>query len=126
MSSIAIETGSEGPSHDPYGWREITVTRENGVVVTIHEGLAYWVRTPEGVQIDHRPDDPERLVRIFETYAGVSPRVAERAYERYTTICRRCGCREQTALSGFPGETLYSCDQCGCIVHSDFDISAVI
>lgn len=126
MSSVSIETGSEGPSHDPYGWREITVTRPNGVVVTIHEGLSYWLKTPEGVQIDYRPDEPERLVRIFETYAGISPRTAERAYERYTTMCRKCGCREQRAQSGFPGETLYICADCGCVVHCDFNESAII
>lgn len=126
MSSVAIETGSEGPAHDPYGWTEITVTRPNGVCVTIHQGLMCWLRTPEGVQVEFNENDPERLVRIFETYAGVTPDVAVRAYERYRTMCRKCGSREQEATAGYPGETLYVCVNCNTVVDCTFDESAII
>jgi hypothetical protein len=122
MSTINIETGTEGPEHDPYGWREITVTRENGVVVTIHEGLGTWLDI-DGRRVSEVHDD---LEEIFEKFAGITPQVAERAYEKYTTMCRKCGSREQEAQSGYPGETLWICADCGAMVHYDFNISAVI
>jgi hypothetical protein len=126
MSSVDIESGTEGPAHDPYGWMEITVTRPNGVNVTIHDGLMCWLRTPEGVQVEFREDDPERLVRIFERYAGVTPDVAVRAYQRYTTMCRKCGGRSQEAVAGFPGETIYLCCNCNAVVNTTFNESAII
>lgn len=132
MSSVQIETGSEGPTHDPYGWEEITVSRPNGVEVTIHYGLDNWVRTPEGVKCHTRYDDMGsreylgRIDRIFETYAGVSPEVAHKAYMRVQYTCRDCGVSDLDYISGMPGETMNVCRQCGKVVSADFNLSAII
>lgn len=126
MSSVTIEYGEEGPKHDPYGWTEITVDRPNGVSVTIHYGLAEWVRTPEGTKIDSRTNDPERIARIFTTYAGVTPQIAERAYQKYRSKCRECGCPETESKAGYPGETFDVCVNCGAMVDYHFNESAII
>ena len=41
---VSMTTGSEGPRHDPYSYREICVER-NGKVSVIHMGLALWVQS---------------------------------------------------------------------------------
>ena len=122
MSSVQIETGSEGPMHDSYAWEEITVCRPNGVEITIHYGLDNWVKTPEGVKC--RGDD--RIDRIFEAYAGVSPAAAHKAYQRMQYMCKKCGVSDLDEISGMPGETMNVCRQCGNVVSVDFNLSAII
>lgn len=133
MSSIMMETGSEGPEHDPYGYSEITVSRNNGDKVTLHSGLIVWVEV-NGKRSDlcsaARPDimntPDEECVAIFERYAGVTPQVAERAYLRMQYVCKDCGVSDLESVSGYPGETFNVCRRCGNVVSSDFNLSAII
>lgn len=46
---VSVYRGAEGPRHDPYGYREYTVTKRNGAyVVIIHCGLAMWIQIRNG------------------------------------------------------------------------------
>lgn len=119
MSNIQIQTGSEGPRHDPYGYTETTVTRSGGDVVTLHEGLGEWVEV-NGKRFD------QSCYEIFEHVAGITPRIAERVYDRRRSTCQNCGSRDLGAKRGYPGETFYICMRCDNIVHVDFDRSAII
>lgn len=41
--NATVRTGTEGPRHDPYGFKEVTV-EVRGVPVTMHCGLGLWVK----------------------------------------------------------------------------------
>jgi len=132
MSSIQIETGSEGPTHDPYAWEEITVCRPNGTEVTIHYGLDNWVRVDEGEKLRPEWDDAklqqdlDSIDRVFETHAGCTPAVAHKAYQRVQYMCKKCGVSDLDEVGGMPGETMNVCRQCGNVVSVDFNLSAII
>ncbi len=137
MTSIAIETGSEGPKHDPYGWEEVTVTRSNGDEVTLHSGLGSWVAVngerfayaqPITLDlIDGEKEEWRLLCKKFEEVAGCSPDAARKAYGRVRYTCSKCGAFDDVEeMQGFPGETLAKCRQCGCVVYCDFNEAAII
>lgn len=130
MSRIEIQTGTEGPRHDPYGWEEITVRRMNDqVVVTLHEGLATWVRI-DGVGTVHEGYNPlltaDMIRKVFEAWAGITPDIARKAYNRFHSVCRDCGCRDVYWKSGFPGESFAFCCDCDAVVDYSFNESAII
>ena len=52
--TVDITTGSEGPTHDPYHYEEVSVTRKNKTV-TIHSGLADWVTVNDKTVAEHNP-----------------------------------------------------------------------
>ena len=124
MSSVTIDWGSEGPKHDPYGWTEITVDRPDGKTVTLHAGgLIEWVEV-DGVK--HVNLNYEDCCTIFAHHAGVTPDIAERAYQKYRSRCRECGGTETESKAGFPGETFELCVKCGAMVDYNFNESAII
>lgn len=123
MTTIQIETGTEGPRHDPYGYEEITVTRPNGDRVTLHQGLVEWVQVNNS---ERRGYITERCLEVFGFFAGCTPAIARRAYETYRSRCRNCGGRKFHAAAGYPGETFDICDNCGSVVSYTFNESAVI
>jgi len=125
MTCIDIKTGSEGPRHDPYGYEEITVTRPNGDVVTLHEGLTVWLKLNNSAQYMFTSSTYEDAVKKFEFFAGCSPAIARRAYERMQYRCK-CGSRDLRSVAGFPGESLNVCNACNTVVSSDFNESAII
>jgi len=127
MAKIEVRSGTEGPSHDPYRFTEITVTRTSQVFtgyVTFHSGLGEWTRVSDKVSIT---DD--KLARIvFEHLAGITPEVALRAKHKIkVNRIRRhpCGMNYMDWIDGYPGETMLVCLKCGNVVDSRFDRSAV-
>jgi len=122
MSSVDIRTGTEGPRHDPYGYEELTVTSERCGTVTLHEGLGCWLRVNGACANE---GDHDRCVALFEHVCGITAKAARRAYERLRNRCQNCGCTDQRALSGYPGETLYLCVRCDAVVHVDFNEAAI-
>jgi len=134
MTSIEIETGSEGPRHDPYGWEEIKVTRSNGDEVTLHSGLSSWVDVngerfsyAVAIAFPNKDNEWQLLCEKFEEFAGCSPAAAHKAYGRVRYSCDKCGAFDDVVeKSGFPGETIAACRQCGSVVYSDFNESAII
>ena len=132
MSTIEITTGTEGPHHDPYGWEELTVTRNDGTTVILHQGLAEYVEI-NGLRIEPRisavvdPRDRWNILRDhFQRAAGVTPEAARRAYERMRSRCSKCGGTETRSMQGYPGETFEVCVECGTVVDSHFNESAII
>ncbi len=134
MTSINIETGSEGPRHDPYGWEEITVTRSNGDEVILHQGLGCWVSV-NGERFSYTPviegsnaeEEWRQLGEKFAEFAGCSPEAAHKAYGRVRYTCHKCGAFDNTTpMCGFPGETLEVCRDCGAVVYCDFNEAAII
>ena len=129
MTCINIETGTEGPTHDPYGWEEMTVIRSNGDEVMLHSGLSLYVDV-NGQRFDSSGLDEsaswDQAAAKFEEHAGCTPAVARNAYWRYKNTCRKCGSCEQYGQTGFPGETLWMCCNCDAVVSCDFDIGAVV
>ena len=123
MSRIEIKTGTEGPKHDPYGYDEITATRQDGASVTLHEGLAFWVSI-DGVK--QWPDNWDEAQRVFQSVAGISVDAARKAHERIMTVCKKCGGKDLRSVSGMPGETLNICRRCDTVVSCDFNESAII
>jgi hypothetical protein len=126
---IHIKTGSEGPRHDPYGYEEITVHRADGAHVTLHEGLGTWIEFKDacgtGNKLDERDVPRTQIDAAFERVAGVSVEAARKAYRALRSRCRNCGGRETKFARGYPGESFELCVQCGHVVDSHFDLSAV-
>jgi hypothetical protein len=126
---VTVETGSEGPRHDPYAYREITVIQPDGAT-TLHEGLGTWLRSA-GRKVtpptDLDADGRERWCRstAFETLTGYSVAQLERLHRKLSSRCRRCGCKETVSQNGHPGEHFECCAKCGNVVGSYFCISEV-
>lgn len=88
MAKVRIKSGSEGPSHDPYGWTEVTFTRTDGLEVQFrYGGLGYERLLLDGVK--HLESfglmegwDKSAAESAFEALAGFSPYEAERLVER--------------------------------------------
>jgi hypothetical protein len=77
IQNVRVRTGREGPKHDPYSYTEITVTRLNGNVITMHSGLMTWLKfNGVPVQIDG-PDWEKELFIAFEKLSGMSFEYAE-------------------------------------------------
>lgn len=134
MASVNVRTGTEGPSHDPYGYTEIEFTRTDGVVVTYHAGLGEWCKVsltpPEkrrGVRhhgedlIAHCIDD-DGAASLFETATGLSPQQAEKVYQRLhgpQRRCPHCGGRKFSWHGGYVGEAMQCCTACDRIVYCE-------
>jgi len=91
---IALRTGSEGPSHDPYAFKEYEIDRD-GLVATLHLGLGAWVKiggTKELAASDHLDEtrlDESQIVASFEKFAGVSLATFEKALNRHPHMTRK-------------------------------------
>ncbi len=130
MSSIGMKHGSEGPTHDPYSYTEILVTREDGTEVMLHDGLATWIEI-NGERIDpqHGPGydvSCQSLRNMFERRAGCSIPHLEKAYQRVQYTCKKCGGSELREQAGYPGETFHFCVRCDIVVSCDFNESAIM
>ena len=44
---FTFTSGEEGPKYDPYSWEEISALSKDGKVITIHMGLAQWLKIDE-------------------------------------------------------------------------------
>src|SRR5690349_18265847 len=90
---VRLQSGTEGPRHDPYGWQEITVER-NGHCATIHYSGLYddWLEV-DGIRFEARevvdyvrqrfdsqaPEGLWLLRRIFAKVMGYNPKEFEEA-----------------------------------------------
>jgi hypothetical protein len=77
---LAMRTGWEGPSHDPYSWLECTLTL-NGVAITLHMGLATWIKI-DGKRIDDHTPDSSLAPLLFERHTGLTVYTFNEAYNR--------------------------------------------
>lgn len=131
-----METGTEGPRHDPYAWEEFTVHCQNGNKVTYRSsGLGYTRTTvlsdgnPRVVETRGVGNQDGPAEHLFTLYAKITPHVAERAYweskkRRITNHLRACHSHTKRE-SGYPGESFTVCAKCGEVLETSFNISAV-
>ncbi len=123
---IRLQTGSEGPREDPYGYEEWTVTRTDGTEVVIHAGLAEWVKLSNGRTKSVGDLYCENLNEAAEALTGLDLRGLRRAYEsvKEHEIRPHYAHGGMQWGSGFPGEELLFC-KCGAVVDSSFNLSAI-
>ena len=128
-SSIELRSGTEGPRHDPYGYKEITVTRADGREATLHSGLAEWMTYNDGRVTRRFDDDIATLWSKFEAVMGISPELAERSFHRAKENrirYHKCGMKYLRDVEGYPGESFLMCEKCGKVLDSSFNESAII
>jgi hypothetical protein len=125
---VARITGSEGPSHDPYGYEELRAELPNGTI-TYHMGLGSWVQFHDGKpgrrakpikKIDGRTCTEADLRKAFELTVGFSINQIERIHRKLKSRCRKCGGKHTKWEVGYPGEHFECCVSCGHIVGSYF------
>ena len=123
--SVQVETGSEGPRHDPYAYREITIVTPLGTLI-LHEGLGDWFKM-NGKRI--APDDleqPSTYYRSLIQYCtGYTLEQIERIGRKLKSRCRHCGGRDFEHSPGFPGEYFEICVDCNNIHDTHFNISEI-
>ncbi len=83
---IAMRTGSEGPSHDPYSFREYEIERNDQTLV-LHMGLGCWLE--EDGKSTYKNGTEELLVLIFEGFSGLSLGHFEKALHHRRRMSRR-------------------------------------
>ena len=124
---LSIETGSEGPKHDPYSYRK-HIVYINDMIVTYHIGLAVWLEFVEGAT--HKRIDANELYGpkmsdldiAFEDLTGIEIGKFEKYYYMLhgeKTKCPKCGHRKFEWHGGFVGESLQACAKCKAIVYCE-------
>ena len=130
--SISFNRGTEGPRHDPYSYEEVIVERKGREDITLHAGLGVWM-TIGGARISASFSMVEREVMDrFVELVGYKPdqlrRFAQRAYaarvKQQHASCKHHG-NATRSVTGYPGETFEVCLDCGQIVDSHFNRSAI-
>ena len=128
-SNIELRSGREGPRHDPYHYDELTLRRSDGRWATVHIGLAEWMEYFDG-RVKRRFEDSATVLNFkFEAVMGVSTRTVYRALHEIGARRIRnhkCGQRHLDWVSGYPGEELLYCNECGTVLDSSFNLSAVM
>jgi hypothetical protein len=117
-AKLTRNTGSEGPSHDPYSYTEQTVEKD-GKTVTLHLGLAEWLKV-DGKRTE---GDAGPLAAEFEKLTGFNPETFDVAYDAIhdPEHCPKCQSTERKTESGMPGEKFLVCGSCGEIIDTRFN-----
>lgn len=124
---VTFDSGSEGPSHDPYGWDSITVYRLGHEFEFESHALGDTTFKLDGKLIAGGCSDAEerRAAEAFKLASGGWPSEWMRWHERAHSRCS-CGCRELGSMPGYPGEHFQVCVRCGNIVSASFHESEII
>ena len=129
--TVRLKTGTEGPTHDPYSYEELTVITPRGKVV-LHEGLSVWLKHND-VKVDQPLNTPyeeyERWIRedVFKAVTGYSREQIARIARRLKERCPYCKVNSgRHHEPGFPGEHFEVCDNCNKIVGGYFNESEII
>ena len=125
MSTVKLQSGSEGPPHDPYHFDEMTVERQNGKI-TIHLGLGMWCRYN-----GHKVEGEEESSQLFEAIVGMpwhvvlkSLRTLEARKAKALWLKHRHCPGDARRVSGYPGEHFTLCG-CGEVINYSFNRSEV-
>jgi len=133
---LSVRTGSEGPHHDPYGYKELTTEITVGGhtnVVTLHSGLGTWVEV-NGDKIDHSSiqswgdryeEGSAMLLTLFENLTGVAPKNFQKYLDQIQSHKKCCSKPVWNWERGYPGEYLLVCQNCHEIVDHQFRLSEV-
>lgn len=139
MNKIRIEHSTEGPKHDPYDVKTITVEGRTGTVIFREGSLSgnstIWLadkpkRTPAGrtnrMEFHSLPERPQWPEEMFEKLTGITPVTAERAIHAYVERrFRKHKWHNIQGVPGFPGEHLTMCMDCDEVLDARFNESAV-
>lgn len=116
-TTLDIRRGSEGPRHDPYSYEELILHRGDDEF-KLHIGLTVWFKiNGREVKIDY--DNPDEA---WESYTEISICDFERAYYRVhgpKNKCPYCGSRNLEWFSGYVGEDMESCGDCGKFLYCE-------
>jgi hypothetical protein len=119
-TTVSIDSGAEGPMHDPYSWTELTVyTKGHAVVLRCGLGVDLTI---DSLRI---LGDEKQLFAEFIRVTGADPQQWEEWYYRARSRCK-CGCRETRSMGGYPGDHYEICVKCGDVVSYDFNPQAII
>lgn len=128
--TVQVETGSEGPRHDPYHFVETHVTTPNGTTV-LHEGLGTWLKfngkefpTRQEHKGNYEAYELHLRNELFPRCTGWTITQLNRIGRRISNRCK-CGSQRFIWESGYPGETFKVCVACHKIVASTFSRSAI-
>lgn len=126
---VSVKTGSEGPSHDPYAYTEYHVDTPAGTTI-LHEGLVTWLQHND-YKIEPATtnfNEYERWMREdgFQMCTGYRLEALDRISRHLAARCSNCRIRAgwQTE-TGYPGEYLYVCENCGHIRGGYFNHSEI-
>jgi len=121
--TIDLESGVEGPRHDPYSYEEYVV-EINDKMIVFHSGLDCWLSI-NGREIPRLYGKRFGVLPylMFKNMTGIDPNDFVDLYERKYRRC--CGPRLED-IPGFPGETLIVCSSCGKVVDTCFNKQAII
>lgn len=123
MAMLTIKSGSEGPSWDPYGYREYIFIRTDGMRVTLHAGLKVYCKAERKKNgrwstewlVGGGDAHFDVAAKFFEETTGLTLAQAEKIEQRKSSRCY-CGCKKIEEHPGYCGETLFVCSRCGEIV----------
>jgi hypothetical protein len=81
MANVIVHRGSEGPTHDPYSYVEVTFhpTNKSAQPVIIHMGLAVWVKVGRQKVVEH---NDKECYEMFVILTGLTPEYAESIPEK--------------------------------------------
>ena len=120
LNQITRDSGREGPTHDPYGYKEYHFVR-GGKEWMLHYGSLIIYLKIDGEQVA----EGSKAVSLVEN-------AIDSSLEEYEDWCYdrdfkcKCGSTDLEAKDGHPGETFYVCLKCGTTVSSHVDMSAII
>lgn len=125
---VDIKRGTEGPRQDPWSYTETTY-RCRQVSAMLHDGLAVYctvtINNGPTKLYEGRLGDDRVVHYAFAAATGYTAEQLHKFIKRAQNRCRACGCGSTHTESGFPGETLNVCDNCGTIIAGSFNRSAV-
>ncbi len=84
---IASRTGSEGPQHDPYSYREYECER-GGHTLVLHMGLGVWLKLDGKTYLKEAVTEADQ-VAAFEEFCGLSLGHFEKALHRMPRMSRK-------------------------------------
>lgn len=117
---IYIETGTEGPRHDPYAFEEFTIER-NGHKIMLHSGLGDWM------EIEDEKVDNVFVNDTFVHFTGHTPDEWRRFIEKLERHrWRRHRSHDVRNERGYPGEHFTYCRTCDQMIDNYFNLSEVI
>lgn len=123
---LSIETGIEGPKHDPYSY-QVLIFENNYNKIELKQGaFNCWIKV-NGKKFEE-DEAPNGIDWMFKLRTGLHPWEFERIYQRIKNPkhCPRCGSTKRKWVSGFPGETFTVCRACEQIIDCDFHMGAII
>lgn len=114
---IIFDYGSEGPSHDPYAFSEITIEKGKDKIIA-HLGLTIWLKVNGERQ---RFNEVEEFEKVFEELVGFNTHKAQKYYDkiRYPKRCPKCNSKKKKYEEGYYGEVFIVCGECETIVAYD-------